>query len=145
MAVSEDQFLLSLAARRENSLHLLRTHGQHLELDAVELVEAAPAAGHRETLVDLAHRTVVQLVRAVEHHDELAKSTTKVLNSLGLACPRRPRRSATKEHPKGLCERDVAAVGERRNTQALFAAKVLVAILEVHIGNRDQTVVDVQL
>ena len=50
-----------------DGLHLLCDHGQHLQLDAVELVEARPRARLRQTLEELAHRFVVETVRAVEH------------------------------------------------------------------------------
>ena len=60
-----------------NGLHLLRDHGQHLQLDAVEFVEARPRARLRQTLEELAHRFVVEAVRAVEH-DTLTKEQKKV-------------------------------------------------------------------
>ena len=61
--------------RRDGSLdvqHLLRHHGQNLQVDAVELVEARPRAGRRQTFEELAHLDVVHRVRAVEH-DALAR------------------------------------------------------------------------
>jgi len=51
-----------------DALDLLRDDRQNLQLNAVELVEARPGAGLRQTLEELAHRLVVQPVRTVEHH-----------------------------------------------------------------------------
>ena len=51
----------------KKTTHLLSDDGEHLELDAVELVEAGPAAARRQTLEELAHGDVVETVRAVEY------------------------------------------------------------------------------
>jgi len=48
--------------------HLLCTDRQHVQVDAVELIKAAPQATLGQTLVDFAHALVVHLVTAVEHH-----------------------------------------------------------------------------
>ena len=45
-----------------DGLHLRRDHAQHLDGDAVELVEAAPRARLRQTLVDVADRAVIHLL-----------------------------------------------------------------------------------
>ena len=50
-----------------DGLDLLRDHREHLELDAVELVEAGPRARRGQALEELAHRDVVERVAAVEH------------------------------------------------------------------------------
>ena len=47
---------------------LLGYDGQHLELNAVELVEARPGARLRQAFEELAHRLEVQAIRTVEHH-----------------------------------------------------------------------------
>ena len=48
--------------------HLLRYHGQHLQLNAVELVKAGPRTGLGQPLEELAHGLVVQAIGAVEHN-----------------------------------------------------------------------------
>jgi hypothetical protein len=40
----------------------------HLDVDAVELVEAAPRPAPGEALEELGHGQIVQAIRAVEHH-----------------------------------------------------------------------------
>ena len=42
--------------------YLLGAHRQHIQVDAVELIKAAPQATLCQTLVDLAHALVVHLV-----------------------------------------------------------------------------------
>ena len=56
---------------------------EHLELDAVELVEAGPRAGRG--LEELGHGQVVQAVRAVEHHALDGHGLAQVLGRLRLA------------------------------------------------------------
>ena len=43
VAIREDELLPALFLAREHDVNLLRRHGQHWQVDAVELVEAAPA------------------------------------------------------------------------------------------------------
>lgn len=52
IAVGEDKVLALLLARRQHDGHLLGGHRQHGQLDAIELVEAAPGARLGEALVD---------------------------------------------------------------------------------------------
>jgi hypothetical protein len=47
---------------------LLRHNGQHLDVDAVELVEAHPRATGRQSLEELPHRQVIQTVAATHPH-----------------------------------------------------------------------------
>ena len=64
----------------------------NLNVDAVELVEAAPRPGERETLEELPHHDVVHLRGAVEDHALLRQRLGQVLRRLGLPGPRRARR-----------------------------------------------------
>lgn len=48
--------------------NLLGDHGQHLQLNSVELVKAGPGTGLCQTLKEFTHGFVVQTIRAVEHH-----------------------------------------------------------------------------
>ena len=66
-ALEEELLLVGLDGALD-AVDLLRHHGQHLQLDAVELVEARPGAGLRQPLEELAHGLVVETVGAVEHH-----------------------------------------------------------------------------
>mmetsp|Transcript_13743 Transcript_13743/g.31845 ORF Transcript_13743/g.31845 Transcript_13743/m.31845 type:complete len:1547 (-) Transcript_13743:4516-9156(-) len=143
LAVGEDECRAALAHGGEDAVDLLRGHRQHLEVDAVELVEATPAAGHGQALVQLAERAEIHLVGAVEHHDELAEGATEILDGLGLASTGRAGGVATEEDSERLRKRDVASVGQRRDTQALLTTEVLVAVLEVDVGNGHNAVVEV--
>ena len=64
---------------------LLRDHRQHLQLDAVELIEAGPGTGCCEALEELRHGQVVQSVTAVEHHALYRHGLGQVLGALRLA------------------------------------------------------------
>ena len=68
-----------LLAALQHDGDLLGGHGQHGQLDAVELVEAAPGAGLGEALVDAAEAPEVHLVGAVEDDDVLAEAAAHVL------------------------------------------------------------------
>ena len=57
----------------------------HLQVDAVELVEARPGTRGGEALEELAHGEVVQAVRAVEDHTLHGNGLGQVLGRLGLA------------------------------------------------------------
>ena len=142
-AVGELEGLHVHLDRGEHIRHLLGGHREHLEVDPVELVEAAPHAGHGQPLVDAAERAVVHLVGAVGHHDVLAERAAHVLGRLGLARARGAGGRAAEEHAEGLRERDVAAVGEGRDDEPLLDAEVLVVVLEVDVGDGDLGVVEV--
>ena len=138
MAVGELEAGFAALDGVQHGRHLLRHHREHLEVDAVELVEAAPAAALREALVDGAHDAVVHLVAAVEDHRVLAERVAHVLGRLGLAGARGAGGRATEAHAERLAQRNVAAVGERRDHEALLDAEVLVAVVKVDVGDGDQ-------
>jgi hypothetical protein len=52
--------------------HLLRDHREHLDVDAVELVEARPCARLGEAREEAAHRRRGE-IRAAVHHDALTR------------------------------------------------------------------------
>ena len=108
--------------------NLLRHDRQHLQVDAVELVEAGPGAGGGQALEELAHRQVVQAVGAVEddalHGDRLGQ----VLRRLRLAGAGGPLGRAAQVQVQRAHERAVAAVRQRRDDQARAVAQVLVAV-----------------
>ena len=116
---------------------LLRDDGQHGQADAVELVEAAPEAALAEALEDLGAIFIRHLVAAVRDDDEDAERRAEVLDRLRLARARGPRGRAAEAHVQGLGERDVAAVRERRDDEALLGAEVLVLVREVRVGDGD--------
>ena len=141
--VREDKAQLLLLDGAKHAGHLLRRHGEHLEVDPVELVEAAPAARHGEALVDAAERAVVHLVGAVGHDAVLAERARHVLDGLRLARAGGAGGRAAEEHAERLRERDVAAVGERRDDEPVLDAEVLARVLEAHVGHGDLALVEV--
>ena len=90
-----------LLARHQRDAHgqqLLRHHGEHLDVDPVELVEARPASALDDTAEELAHHLVVELVRAVEDDALAADAFGEVLDALGLARARGAGRRAAQTH-----------------------------------------------
>ena len=61
---------------------LLGDDRQHLNVDAVELVEAGPRAAHGQSLEKLAHHDVVHLRRAVEDDTLLGQRLRQILRRL---------------------------------------------------------------
>jgi hypothetical protein len=82
--------------------HLLSNDRQHGELDAVELVEAAPDAGATQALEHLRQVREALLVCAVRDDDELPERATQILDRLGLAGASRARGSAAEVHAQSL-------------------------------------------
>jgi hypothetical protein len=101
-----------------NGQDLLGHHGQHLQIDAVELVEARPGAAGRQALEELAQGNVVEAVRAVEHDTLLGHGFRQVFGGLGLACAGGTFRRATQVKVKRTEERSVASVCEWSDHQA---------------------------
>ena len=105
LAVGELQLLLVRLDGLENDAHLLRDDGEHLEVDAVELVEAAPHTCLGEALDDLTSRAVVHLVAAVGYEHELAERAAHVLGRFGLALAGGARGRAPPRQQPSACER----------------------------------------
>ena len=124
----------------EQSAVLAGDHREHLDRDAVELVEAAPRARLRKPHEDVCHRLVVHLVGAVHHNDPDGEASTEILGRLGLACTRRARGRAAQTEAERLRERDVAAVGEAGDHEAAWVAHVLVRVLELGVRDVDHAV-----
>lgn len=78
-------------------LHLDGHHGEDLHADAIELVKAAPGTRLRQSLVNVAARFVVHLLRTVEDINHYAQGASQVLGGLRFArasgsggCTRQP-------------------------------------------------------
>ncbi len=102
----------------DNGHDLLCHHGQHLDVDAVELVETAPGACLGKATEVAAHRLVVEALRAVDHDNVHAQRFAQVLDGLGLAGAGGALGRATAVVLQGCGERHVAAVGEWGDDQA---------------------------
>ena len=92
-------------------------------------------SGGAGPLPDLAHRSEVQLVPTIEHHDVFAKRAPQVLRGLGLAGAGGACGGPAEVHGQGLGEGDVAAVRQRGDHQPLLDAQVLVAVVRVCVGD----------
>mmetsp|Transcript_23248 Transcript_23248/g.48266 ORF Transcript_23248/g.48266 Transcript_23248/m.48266 type:complete len:297 (-) Transcript_23248:5318-6208(-) len=123
--------LLSILDRE----HLLGDHGEHRESDTVELIEATPKSSLTKTLEDLGTISVLHLIGTVRNDDENAQCVSKILCGLSLSGSGRTGRSSSEEHSKGLSKGDVALVGKGGDDQPLLGAKVLVLVVEVHVGD----------
>ena len=126
---------LELAVERvHDAQHLLRDDREHLDLDAVELVEAAPRARLAQPRENAADRLEVVAVGAVDDDDVVREVLAEVLDRLGLARARGPERVAAAVEELGREQREDAAVGERRDDEPPVVALVLVAVLEDAVG-----------
>jgi hypothetical protein len=94
----------------DNGEDLLRDDREHLEVDAVELVEARPRARRGEPLEELGHREVVEAIRAVEDDALLGERLGEVLGRLGLARAGGALGRATEGELDGPHERAVASI-----------------------------------
>ena len=151
----------------EDGQDLLRDDRQHLDVDSVELVEAAPRAslskrnkhsnylicsqslGDRlqtethlsQTREHSSHRLVVETFRAVDDDDVGAETLAQVLGRLRLARASRALGRASSVQVEGGGECDVAAVGEWRDDQTTRVAEVLVSVQEVSVRLSNNAVV----
>ena len=127
--------LLLLDASVHDRKHLLRNDREHLDVDPVELVEARPRTRRAEPLEELAHRLVVEAVRAVEDDALLGERLGEVLDGLRLAGARGACGRAAKLDVHRTHECHVAPIGERRDHQTRRGTEVLVAIRVVALDH----------
>eukprot|EP00965_Chrysotila_dentata_P166754 5506558-Pleurochrysis_carterae.AAC.3 len=136
----EDELLLVGADRVQNGRVLAGDDGEHLNADAVELVEATPRARLREPGEDVGHALRVHLVGAVHHDHPDGEAAAQVLGRLGLARARGPGGRAAHDEAQRLGQRDVAAVGQRRDDEAARVTHVLVRVAELGVADSDEAV-----
>mmetsp|Transcript_12963 Transcript_12963/g.30944 ORF Transcript_12963/g.30944 Transcript_12963/m.30944 type:complete len:678 (-) Transcript_12963:353-2386(-) len=137
VVIHELKALLALLYSIQYRLDLCGDDREHFNRDAVELVEASPCTRLRQAHEDLRHGEVVHLVGAVEDEHRQPDGARQILGGLGLARSGRAGGSATHDQVEGLCEGDVAAVGQGRDDQTATVAHVL-----VHVGGRPVTNLD---
>ena len=131
----EDEPVQLCRDRALNAQHLLRHHREHLELDAVELVEARPRARRRQTFEKLPHRLIVQAVRAVEHDALNRDSLGEVLRGLRLTRTRGSRGCPPEVQVNGAHQGAVAPVRQRRDDQSRRVTEVLKAVLRFSVDH----------
>merc|ERR1719506_3295588 len=137
LLVHEEELLDVRADGVQHRLVLGRDDAQHLDTDAVELVEAAPGTRLGQPHEDVGHGEVRHLVGAVEHHDRETDRTGQVLRRLGLPGPRRASRSTTQDQVAGLRQRDVAAVRQRGDHKAPAVAHILEEVQRHPVADLD--------
>ena len=129
LRVLEDELVRAAPDRDGDLLDLLGHDREHLEGDAVELVEAAPAARGGEALEELRELQVVHAVAAVEDDALDGQSLGQVLRALRPAGAGRALRRAAVVEVEGSHQRSVAAIGERSDHESRRVDQVLEAIL----------------
>ena len=77
------------------------------------------------------------LIRAVSNNDINTKSTSKILNSLGLTGTSWSSWSTTVEHTEGLGESDVALICETSDAKSFLGTEELVGIHEGDVGDAE--------
>ena len=75
------------------------------------------------------------LTRAVSDNDEDTKSTSKILDSLGLTGSSRASRGTTVAHTEGLGKGNVTSLSESSDTKTLLSSKEFVLIGEIDISD----------
>lgn len=131
------QSAATVAEGIKHALELHRKHRQHGQSDAVELVKAAPGACSSDALERCGQRAARHLIGAVVNKDGLAHVGAEILRAFRLARAGRASGCAAKSHVERLRERDVDAVGERRDDETRRIAEVLPAIGKRHVANID--------
>ena len=72
--VHNGESLTMLPQSFEDAAHLYGEHGEHLDGDAIELIEATPGTGLSESFVNVGARLVIHLFGTIEHVDNHAQS-----------------------------------------------------------------------
>mmetsp|Transcript_51 Transcript_51/g.123 ORF Transcript_51/g.123 Transcript_51/m.123 type:complete len:378 (-) Transcript_51:4760-5893(-) len=116
-----------LGHRSQDAEDLLRHHREHLNLNAVELIEARPCSCLCKTREHAPKRLVVEAVRAIEDDAVFGQILGEVLDGLRLACTGRPLREPTAMQVQRRCERGVAPIRQWRDDKAPGIADVLIA------------------
>eukprot|EP00964_Phaeocystis_antarctica_P090034 scaffold57524_cov55-Phaeocystis_antarctica.AAC.2 len=141
LAPLKGEALEPLGERRLDGLDLCRHHREHLDRNAVELVEAAPRARLHEAREDVAHRLEVEALTTAEDLALQRHGLGQVLDRLRLARARGAGGRAAEAVVQRLRARHEAAVGEWRDDEARREALVLVAKLEEPRALPDEHVV----
>ena len=108
--------------------NLLSDNGEYFEINSVELIEATPGARGGQSLEELAHRVVIETVRAVEHDTLDGKSFGEILDRLSLTSSSRAFRSTTVIEVLGSHESSVTSIGKCRNDETGRVTKVLESV-----------------
>jgi len=124
--------------------HHFGDHGEDVESDAVELVEAGPAALVGQPTAQRDDHFGFDGGAAVEHHAEDRQPLGQVLGGLGLAGSGRPRGRGAEAQRQSARDGVPAALGERRDDQPAQTAQLLLAVVDVgvHLPDFDVAALD---
>ena len=86
----EVELCVALALVLEEGLQLLGDDREHLDVDSIELIEAAPGTCGGQALEELGHHHVVHLLGAVEHHTLLGQGLARSFTDSVLPVPAGP-------------------------------------------------------
>ena len=114
--------------RGHDDANLRRHHREHLNRDAVELVEARPSAGLRQPAKHLRRHLVIDAVGAVEDDDVPCECLAEVLHGLRLAGTRGSERVAAAAGEQRGSQSHVTPIRQRRHHQPPVVALVLVPV-----------------
>jgi hypothetical protein len=118
-----------LLERSLDGLDLLRHCRQHLRLEPIEFVEAAPGPALDEPGKYAAHGLVVDSLVAVEDQNLPGQCLAERLDRLSLSCARRAVWIAAIAEMEALCQGKIALVGQRRVDQLRVVSLIFVRVV----------------
>lgn len=141
MAFNKDNLLLAELKSSLNGSNLSGDDGQHLDVDTVELIEAAPEASLSETCEDNSHGSIVQVLTATRNDATACETLGKILDGLSFASTGGSgRRSTESESQRGGQGHD-AAISERSDDKASIEALILITEIELTCALFDENVI----
>lgn len=111
----EPELLLVEFLSRGDGLHLAGHHGQHFEVNTVELVEAAPQARLAKSFENLGHVFGSVLISAIGHHHKYTQGTAQIFYSFGLTSSSGSSRGASIKHAQGLRQGNITTISQGRD------------------------------
>jgi hypothetical protein len=122
---------------RLNTLDLLGDDRQHLKIDSVELIEAAPSSRGSKTFEELGHCKVIKTIGAIEHHTLHSNGFGEILDRLGLSCSSWSFWCTSIVEIFGSKQGSVASVGQLGDDQPWGVSKILVGIWDLGCDHLD--------
>jgi hypothetical protein len=117
-----------------NGEDLLGNHREHLNVNAVELIETSPGTTRRQTSKESAHHVHIETIGAVENHTLDGKGFSQILCRFGLTGTGGSSRIASEVKVECAGQRHVALIRERCDNETWSISKILVGIPEAGDG-----------
>ena len=131
---------VSLRGRRErvlNRLNLLRDARQHMLVEPIKLVKAAPGTDAAQPHKEAAHRTQIELRVAIKYQHKAPEFGAQCLDRLRLARTSRTKRRTATPGCQRMCQRHEARCRERCLHEPLLQAEDLEAIFKRSMRQAD--------